>query len=97
MQSEYLPRKVSANVYSWRACVSSVSAYAGSVGRKAIEAAASAAEVSPARSEPGHVDVMRNDGRAICITSAGPHQAWSVPPWPICPYSSFGAVCARTK
>ena len=65
--------------------MSSVSAYAGSVGRNTIDAADIAAAVSPARSEPGQVDVIRYDGRAICMTSAGPHHAWSAPPLPIWP------------
>ncbi len=52
---------------------------------KTIEADAIAAAYSPARSEPGHEASTLYEGRAIGMTSADPHQAWSglpAPTWP---------------
>ncbi len=65
--------------------MSKVAAYAESVAWKTIEEAAIAAAVSPARSEPGQLASILYDGRATGITSAGPHQAWSMLPLPTCP------------
>ncbi len=49
---------------------------------KRIEAAANAAAVSPAKSEPG-LDVVRaNAGLAIVMSSGLPHHAWSRSPSP---------------
>ena len=56
-----------------------------------------AAAVSPARSEPPQVASILYAGRSICITSAGPHQAWSLPPLPTCPYSTFADGWALMK
>ena len=43
------------------------------------------AALALARSDPPQVASILYDGRAIGITSAGPHQAWSGLPAPICP------------
>ncbi len=79
------------------AWVSSVAAYAGSLSANTIDEEAIAAAVSPARSDPGQEASILYAGRAIGSTSAGPHQAWSVPPLPTCPYSTFGEGCALMK
>src|SRR5690242_15767577 len=97
MHSLYLRRTASANAYSCLACVTSLSAYAASVGRITIEEAAMAAAVSPARSDPPQVASILYEGRAIGITSAGPHQAWSGLPEPICPYRTFADGWALMK
>jgi hypothetical protein len=97
MHSWYIFRTVSANVYSCFAWVSSVSAYPGSVGRKTIELAAIAAAVSAASSEPPQLASILYAGRAIGITSAGPHHLWSASPLPTWPYRTFGAGCALMK
>jgi hypothetical protein len=50
-----------------------------------IEDEAIVAAYSPARSEPGQDVSTLYDGRAIVMTSAEPHQAWSgspAPTWP---------------
>ena len=45
----------------------------------------------------GQLVVTRKAGRAICMTSAGPHQPWSAPPVPIWPYNSLAVGCALMK
>ncbi len=62
MSRPFTPLVVSANVKSCLAWVSSLSAYAGSVGRKTIEEAAIAAAVSAATSVPGHEEVILYTG-----------------------------------
>jgi hypothetical protein len=55
------------------------------VGRKTIELAAIAAAVSAASSLPPQLASILYAGRAIGITSAGPHHLWSASPLPTCP------------
>jgi hypothetical protein len=50
-----------------------------------MDDAAIAAAVSPARSAPPQLASILYEGRAIGITSAGPHHLWSASPLPICP------------
>ena len=50
------------------------------VDRKAIEAAAMAAAVSAANSEPGFCGVILKAGRAIVISSGLPQYEWSAFP-----------------
>ena len=88
---------MSANEYSCLAWLTSLAAYVGSSPLKTIEEAAIAAAVSPATSEPGHDAVILAAGRAMAMTSAGPHHLWSASPSPTWTYSSLGAVCALTK
>ena len=51
---------------------------------KRIEAAAIAAAVSPASSEPGLEVVIANAGRAMVISSGRPQEEWSTLPSPTC-------------
>ena len=75
----------------------SVAEYVGSSVLNTMAADARDAAVSPATSEPGQDALTLYDGRAIVMTSAGPHHLWSASPSPICTYSSLGAVCALMK
>src|ERR1041385_6381068 len=95
MHLPYVPRKLSAKLYSCLAWVSSVAEYAGSLAWKAIDDAAMAAAVSPARSEPGQFWSILNDVRGSGLTSAGPQNEWSGPPVPIWPQSTFGDEIGR--
>ena len=51
---------------------------------KRIEAAAIAAAVSPASSEPGLEVVIANAGRAMVMSSGRPQEEWSTLPSPTC-------------
>lgn len=66
------------------ACSRRRSAYMESYGRKALDAAASAAAVSPATSDPGWVMLILNAVRGVDMSSARSQHRWSLSPSPTC-------------
>lgn len=59
-----------------------------SYGRKALDAAASAAAVSPATSDPGWVMLILNAVRGVDMSSARSQHRWSLSPSPTCSRSA---------